>query len=391
MERIGIYGGTFNPPHLGHMLAASEAVKKLGLDCLLLIPDCAPPHKGGEEILVGAERLKLLSLSSDGIPNCQVSDLELRRGGISYTVDTVKELHKLNPEAKLYLIMGTDMFLSFANWKEPKAICKLANLVVLHRTRDKQTDTLKSCAKHLEKAMDAKVTILENDALPVSSTELRRMLVFRCAGPLMAPKAIQYIEERNLYAVNDDRKNLPAQELEREVCRLLAPRRVAHVLGCRDTAVKLAEHYGANTKDAERAGLLHDVTKLLSPDQQLILCQEYGILLSDFYRKNPKILHALTGAAVAERIFFENPAVCSAIRWHTTGRAGMTLLEKIIYTADYMEPNRDFDGVDKLRKLAFSDIDQAVCMGIQMSVDILKKDGRSVSPDSLAAVEDLSK
>lgn len=391
MEKIGIYGGTFNPPHLGHMLAASEAVSKLRLDHLLLIPDCAPPHKGGEEILNGKDRLELLSRSADGIPNCQVSDLELRRGGVSYTVETVKELHKANPEARLYLIMGTDMFLSFASWREPKTICKLANLVVLHRTRDKQTEELKSCAKHLEKAMDARVTILENNALPVSSTELRRMLVFGCAGPLIAPKAFQYIQEKNLYAVNDDRRNLPVPELEQEVCRLLAPRRVAHVLGCRDTAVKLAEHYGANLKDAERAGLLHDVTKLLSPDQQLILCREYGILLSDFYKKNPKILHALTGAAVAERIFGENPAVCNAIRWHTTGRAGMTLLEKIIYTADYMEPNRDFDGVDKLRKLAFSDIDQAVCLGIKMSVDVLKKDGRSVSPDSLAALEDLSK
>ena len=123
---------------------------------------------------------------------------------------------------------------------------------------------------------------------------------------------------------------------------------MAHILGCCQTAVELARLYGADETDAARAGLLHDITKALDGPLQLTLCRAYGTILDDFSRKNPKTLHALTGSLVAERVFGENEAVVSAIRYHTTGRANMTLLEKIIYVADYVEPNRDFPGVEKL-------------------------------------------
>lgn len=391
MAKIGIYGGTFNPPHRGHMLAAAEAVRQLKLDKLLLVPDAIPPHKDGEEVLDGATRIELLRLSAMNIPNVEVSDLEISRGGLSYTVDTLQALHEKYSEDKLFFLMGTDMFESFPTWYKPKEICKLATLAVLHRSADKKRmDDMRDQAKRVEKTLKGKVVFVENNFIPVSSTELRRMLVFQCAGPLLEPAAMDYIREKGLYGVNADLKNLPVKELEAVVCRLLAQKRVAHVLGCRDSAVELAKFYGENPVDAERAGLLHDITKLLSPEQQLILCREYGILLDDFSQNNPKILHACTGSAVAERIFGENERVCSAIFWHTTGGANMSLLEKIIYTADYIEPNRSFDGVEKLRALAFTDLDAAVCLGIQMSATVLKREGRTVSPDSLAAIEQLS-
>jgi len=108
--------------------------------------------------------------------------------------------------------------------------------------------------------------------------------------------------------------------------------------------------------------------------------------LDAFSTHNPKTLHALTGSLVARRIFGENDAVVNAIRHHTTGKANMSLLEKIIYVADYMEPNRDFPGVDKLRALAFSDIDAALQLGLQMTVNMLKEQGREVSPESMEAL-----
>ena len=177
------------------------------------------------------------------------------------------------------------------------------------------------------------------------------------------------------------------EDLEKTVVSLLKPNRVAHVLGCRDTAAELARIWGANEVDAARAGILHDITKALDGPLQLTLCKEYGIILDNFSSKNPKTLHALTGSLVAERIFGESAAVVSAIRSHTTGKAEMNLLEKIIYVADYMEPNRDFPGVAELRRLAYTDIDKALKLGLEMTLQMLRSQGREISPESQQALQ----
>ena len=116
------------------------------------------------------------------------------------------------------------------------------------------------------------------------------------------------------------------------------------------------------------------------------MCNAYGIILDNFSVKNPKTLHALTGSLVAKRIFGENDAVVRAIRSHTTGKADMNMLEKIIYVADYMEPNRDFDGVEELRVLAHTDIDKALKLGLEMTLSMLRQQGREISPESQEAL-----
>jgi nicotinate-nucleotide adenylyltransferase len=179
------------------------------------------------------------------------------------------------------------------------------------------------------------------------------------------------------------------EALEPVVISLLKESRVRHVLGCRDTAVALAEKWGADVTDAARAGLLHDITKALDGPLQLTLCHEYGTILSDFSVRYPKTLHALTGSLVAQRIFGENQAVVDAIASHTTGKADMNLLEIIIYVADYMEPNRDFPGVERLRELAFTDIHAALKLGLEYTLEHLKNQGAEVSPESRAALASL--
>jgi nicotinate-nucleotide adenylyltransferase len=164
------------------------------------------------------------------------------------------------------------------------------------------------------------------------------------------------------------------------------PNRVAHVLGCRDTAIAMAKRWGADETDAARAALLHDITKALDGPHQLTLCREYGIILDNFSQENSKTLHALTGSLVAQRVFGETEAVVEAIRWHTTGKANMNTLEKIIYLADYIEPNRDFPGVERLRSLAFTDLDKALALGLTMTLDMLKRQGREISSASREAL-----
>ena len=386
MERIGIYGGTFNPPHIGHIRAAMDAVRALELTKLYVIPDRIAPHK---EIPEGSpspqQRLSMLRHALDNVLNVEVSDIELRREGKSYTYETVEQLRALHPDADLVLLMGTDMFLSFHEWRCPERILDQASLGVFYRG-DRNEQTAIDARKAKMEAAGHRVRLVCNTVVDISSTDLRRMLVFGCASPFLPNGVGEYIRENGLYGTGRDYRNLPMDELEKVVVSLLKKNRVNHVLGCRDTAVELAKRWGADVADAARAGILHDITKALDGHLQLTLCAEYGTILSDFGKKYPKTLHALTGALVAERIFGENEAVVSAIRSHTTGKADMNLLEKIIYVADYMEPNRDFPGVDVLRRLAFSDIDAALKLGLEMTLEHLKRQGNEVSPESREAL-----
>ena len=386
MERIGIYGGTYSPPPIGHMKAAEYAIEALKLDRLLLIPPGVSPHKAMSAGATSADRLEMLRLSAAGMEKAQVSDIEIRRQGSSYPVDTLRAIREENPGAELVLLIGTDMFVSFLSWREPEAIMALATLAVCCRGERGERQRIEAQKANLE-AMGAKIRLVQNPVNAISSTDLSRMLVFGCADPFLMPGVGDFIREKGIYGLDRNRKHLPMEELEKEVIALMNPNRVAHVLGCRDTAVELARVYGEKEADAARAGLLHDITKAIDGPLQLTLCDEYGIVLDTFSRSFPKTLHALTGSLVAQRIFGENENVVSAICHHTTGRANMTLLEKIIYIADYVEPNRDFPGVEEMRAMAYTDLDQAVLMGLQSAVAHVRRQGQGLAPATLEALE----
>jgi len=390
MGRIGIYGGTFNPPHTGHMLALREFADKLQLDRVLLIPDRVPPHK---EMPAGspdaAVRLKLCRLAAKDDPFVTVSDLELRREGRSYTVDTVRELEALYPNEERIFLMGTDMFLSFDKWYMPEEIVRHASLAMANRQTpsEEERNAILAQKEKLEKKMGATVYIVENDLIEISSSAVRLLLRYG-AGEEVLPKAVyDEILRLGLYRVGEDLRSLPMERLREESLSLHKPRRVPHVEGCRELAVHLAEKWGAEPALAARAALLHDVTKILTGTEQLILCRRYGILLDDFDRQNESLLHAKTGATVAEHIFGECPEVCSAIRWHTTGRAGMTKLQKILYLADMIEKTRSYPGVDELRQLAEEDLDEAVRSALQRTIAFVQEGGRALHPDSVQAYE----
>lgn len=389
MGRIGIYGGAFNPPHIGHIRAAEHAVRTLNLDKLLLIPSCTSPHKplpaGSAE---PRQRLEMTRLWAG--EKMEVCDIELSRGGTSYTYQTVEQLKKCYPNDELILFMGTDMFLSFHTWREPERILACVSLAVFYRgDKGEKADIAEKQSEY--EAKGHTVYLVENPVTEISSTQLRRMLVFRCAAPFLDGKVASYIEENGLYGTAEDYRNLPMEKLEQVVIDLLNPNRVKHVLGCRDTAADLAKVWGADVTDAARAGLLHDITKALDGPLQLTLCSEYGKVLDEFSENNPKTLHALTGSMVAERIFGENEAVVSAIESHTTGKPAMNTLEKIIYVADYMEPNRDFPGVEELRRLAYTDLDGALKLGLEMTLAMLRQQKRQISPASSQALAYLTK
>ena len=166
--------------------------------------------------------------------------------------------------------------------------------------------------------------------------------------------------------------------LRERAVELLAPKRVPHVMGCAEEAVRLAARWGADPYDAGAAGLLHDITKKLTVDEQLLLCDKYGIIIDMSVPGTEKTLHQITGAAMAWHEFGVSPAIRDAIRWHTTGKPDMTTLEKIIYRADYIDPTRNFDGVEPLRQLCYEDLDAAMELGLRMTMDDLAYKGLPV-------------
>ena len=385
MERIGIYGGTYNPPHVGHMRAAAHAIEALKLDRLLLIPNNIAPHKQmPEDAATAQQRMDMLRMSAKGLEKTEILDLELQRDGKSYTSDTVTQIRKIYPEGELFLLMGTDMFLNFLTWHEYRTISDQVTLAVFYRGERGEQEAVCRKQERLEE-MGIRVVRICNPVTAISSTDLRRMLIFGCADPYLCPGVGDYIRAQGLYDTGRDYKNLPMDALEETVVKLLKENRVAHVLGCRDAAVELARQYGENEVDAARAGLLHDITKALDGPLQLTLCSEYDILLSKFSQENPKTLHALTGSLVAEQVFGENQAVVTAIRYHTTGRPAMSRLEKILYLADYIEANRNFPGVDRLRAAAHRSLDEGMLMGLEMTLSQLREQKRQISQNSIDA------
>ena len=390
MDRIGIFGGTYNPPHLGHVQAAVYGKNALKLDKLYLIPSYISPHKTLPACSPAPQqRLDMVRLATANT-DLTVSDIELCRGGASYTYETVLSIRKIHSNAEVFLMMGTDMFLTLDSWKEADLLLSMVTPVVFYRGDKAERANIElKRQEFLKKGISS--VVMENPITEISSTQLRRMLVFNCAAPFLNENVHTYILENNLYGTGECYRNLPMEKLEKVVTSLVNPNRVAHILGCRDTAIALAKRWGADETDAARAGLLHDITKALDGPLQLTVCREYGMVLDEFSKENPKTLHAHTGAMVAQRIFGENSAVVSAIDSHTTGKAGMSMLEKIIYVADYMEPNRKFPGVEELRQAAFSDINRAMEMGLEMTLDLLKKEGKVISAASQEALYDIKR
>lgn len=389
--KIGIYGGTFNPPHLGHITAARAVFELLKLDKLLIVPDGLPPHKDLPPDSPSPEqRLALTRLAADetGLGDrVEVLDIELRQPGRSYTADTLTRLRALYPEDQLWLLMGTDMFLTLHRWHAPETILSLAGIAAFGRSEADTEELFAVQRDYLYKTFpQARLfTLTIPGVVDVSSTELREMLAAGGGASFLAPAVYGLILREGLYGTAADLKHLPPGRLRPVALSYLNRRRVPHVLGTEQEAIRLAERYGADVEKARTAALLHDCTKKLDMAAQLELCRRYGIQLDELERQALKLLHARTGAAVARDVFGVDEEIYSAIRWHTTGRAGMTLLEKIIYLADYIEPSRDFPGVDKLRNVCYENLDRGLLLGLEMTIEEMRGMGNPVHHATIEA------
>lgn len=172
------------------------------------------------------------------------------------------------------------------------------------------------------------------------------------------------------------------EKIQKKLEKKLKKERFRHTLGVMYTAGSLAMRYEENLDEALTAGLLHDCGKYCPAKEQIKLCQKYHVPLSKEELEVPALIHAKLGAYLAkEKYQIDNPRILDAIRYHTTGRPGMSMLDKIIYLADYIEPGRKMiPGLTEIRTLSFTDIDQAVCQCAEATLNYLKKSGRPVDP-----------
>ena len=391
--KIGIYGGSFNPPHLGHLAAAKAAMAALELDRLVFIPAGDPPHKALAPGSPGREqRLEMTRIAADQLlmpASTEVWDTELHREGKSYTADTLEEAARRWPGDELWLLMGTDMFLTLHLWHEPERLLALAGVCAFGRTEADGEAVFAPQRDFLSKTYPGAriATITVPGLVDVSSTRLRELLP-RGEGREFLPEAVYgYILREKLYGTQADLSRLSLDGLRCVSYSMVYAKRLAHIRGCEEEAARLARRWGADEERMRRAAILHDCTKYFTLQEHLDVCEKYGIALCPLERATDKLLHAKSGAALAKHIFGVDDGIYEAILYHTTARAGMSLEEKILYVADYMEPNRAFPEVGELRRLAYSDLDGAVGMGASLAVQEMVQRDKELHHDTRDAFE----
>lgn len=384
MRRTGLFGGTFNPPHVAHLRLAEKAIEGAGLDRVIIMPAFIPPHKAAPELLNSEERLELCRRTFCG-EKFEISDLELRRKGKSYTVQTLEELKKLYPDDEFFLIIGSDMLLSFKKWFRYEDILKYASLCVMTREKAVSRKTLFEFCKNELKLSSKDFIILDSDAFELSSTEVRQKAKEgKNLSNMLTEKANEYIKEKSFYS------DVSYEKIKDLLKERLDEHRYIHSLGVAESAKELAVRFGADENKAYLAGLLHDITKNETNERQLKLFESDGIILNQVEKNNPKLWHAMTAPVfIKNELGITDEEILSAVRYHTTGRASMSLLEKIVYIADYISAERDYPDVDVMRALAKESLEKAALYSLEYTLKKLSKSELVIHNDSLSFYNEL--
>lgn len=380
--KIGIYGGTFNPLHNGHLAVAKAALKCLNLDRVLLIVANDPPHKHDVDRISGDVRLEMVETGLKNEQRLFPSDIELKRGGVSYTVETLECLSNESKGSELYFIVGADMLENFPSWYEPERILKCASLVAVGRpngegSMHEQSVRLKLIANSIEQRFGGHVFVLEEYGPNISSTQIRKAVKNACSISDLVPVEVEkYIYTHLLYF---------DEELERigeELKARLDKERFEHTMLVAREAVMLAHRYGVDAKKARLAGMLHDCMKINHHDL-IEYAHVHGYVLSQKELDYPFTIHGRLGAESAREEFgVRNEEILNAIRHHTIGSTNMSALDKIIFIADKIELSRNYKGVEELRAIAYRDIDSAVIAIMKNSAQFAIARGSRVHPDT---------
>ncbi len=394
-KSIAIMGGTFDPIHNGHLVTAEAVRHRFKVDRVVFIPTGRPAHKTDKQVTHNEHRYLMTVLATMRNENFDVSRVEIDRPGITYTIDTIEALKKIcRPDVRLYFITGADAIHQIMSWKEPERLLTLCDFVAVTRPGYRKNQMFEEIGEIREK-FARRIHYMEAPALAISSSDIRERA--RKGEPIkyLLPQEVEdYIHKFKLYQnmEKDEVKfMLPIETMREKLQSALSVKRYIHTMGVAEEAIKLAEIYGTqkDQQKAQAAGLLHDCAKDYPEEMRLRFCREYKVKLDDVMERQTDLIHPFLGAEVARREYLVTDGeILDAIRYHTTGRADMSLLEKIIFIADYIEPNREkFEGLEEARRLAYLDLDMAMRYILEETIAFVKQRGRLLHPLSLEALE----
>jgi nicotinate-nucleotide adenylyltransferase len=396
--KLGIYGGSFSPPHAGHFKSALHFYDHCRLDKLLIMPAGIPPHKDARHMASPEMRLSMLRLcfapEKIGGRQIEICDFELKNSGKSYTYLTLE--HFASEENELYLLVGSDMFLTLDRWNRPETIFRLATIVLNPREACPPSEEFEKKKALYEKSYGARILFSDYAPVEISSSALRGLLE---EGKKEAQKDLDsdvyaFLLENKLYG-----SAATIEALKKDLEGSLSKKRLEHVLSVEKEVCRMATLFSldkAQTLDLRRAALLHDLTHEKSFEEQKALFALYGYPFTKEDENSPAVLHQTTGALVAADKYGVSPECAAAIACHTTGKEEMTLLEKLLCLADFIEETREYPACVGLRDYFYSifpatpekariHLDACMVIYFESTVKHLEEKGAYIHPQTLAA------
>ena len=378
--RFAVLGGSFNPVHVGHLFLADAVLTGLSYDRIILVPAFQSPFKIGAGGACPEDRMEMLAASIAGDPRLTIDDCEIRRQGVSFTIDTLKDIiARYKPEGKPGLIVGDDLASTFDKWRSPAEIAELADIIVARRLQESASGSYGHFPyPHRD---------LENEIMNVSSHAVRDKIRRGENWRYLVPPGARYIiEDRPLYGAGTDvSRGAPGRDrgepnlteitvhIENDVRAALSASRFAHSRNVALLSWDLCRRFDLDPLKGYVAGIAHDMCKSMGEKELVRLAHADGGGSSKLEKEKPGLLHARAAAVLLCKKFgITDGDILEAIRSHTTGSSKMGSLAKVVYIADKIEISRT--GIDPvLREMAESaDLDTIFTAVLNDTVAYLK-------------------
>lgn len=395
--KIAILGGSFNPPHIGHLILADTVCTQLGYDKVLFVPVFDPPHKEMKHAASPAHRLAMVREMAKEDSRFAAESCEIDRAGISYTYDTVcylEEKYKDVLTDKIGVVMGQDLAQDFGKWENAQALAQKAQLILALRPTEIRNKAFENKAKgayaHHENQFSIEHyphVVLTNPEVAISSTDIRARVVHGDAWQYLVSRGVHdYICAQKLYGYGLlERVRSFAKEH-------LTENRYEHSIRVGETARKMCEIYGEDPFKGLLAGIGHDICKEIKGEDMLSLAQKDGKPVTDLERGKLTLLHG-RAAAIKLREDFDvtDEDVLEAVANHTFGGENLCALAKIVFVADKIEPGRP-QSTDAYRENLFSmPLDKMTLSVVDENIEYLNKKGKAVADVSVRFRDELKK